>query len=51
MITTDSGYEIYFAPGRFDSWCVYMNDDNHKKTIPLDKDYFLWILNLAKKIW
>ena len=48
MITTDAGYEIYFGPGRFDSWCVYMKDNNHEK-IPLDKDYFLWILNLANK--
>ena len=37
MITTDAGYEIYFGPGRFDSWCVYMKDNNHEK-IPLDKN-------------
>lgn len=49
MITTETGYEIYFAPGRFDSWCVYLNNTENKRTIPLDKDYFLWILDLANK--
>lgn len=49
MIKTKTGYEIYFAPGKFDSWCVYLNDSENNKTIPLDKDYFQWLLDLAKK--
>lgn len=49
MVKTDTGYEIYFAPGRFDKWCVYLNNTENKKTIPLDKDYFQWILNLSNK--
>ena len=49
MVKTDTGYEVYFAPGRFDKWCVYLTDDANKKTIPLDKDYFQWILDLSKK--
>lgn len=49
MVKTDTGYEIYFAPGRFDKWCVYLNDYQNDKSIPLDKDYFQWILDLSEK--
>ena len=49
MVKTDAGYEVYFAPGRFDKWCVYLNDAENNKTIPLDKDYFQWILDLSNK--
>lgn len=49
MITTDTGYEIYFAQGKFDPWCVYINKHEFNNDIPLDKDYFQWILNLSDK--
>ena len=43
MVKTQSGYEIFFAPGNFDPWCVYIQH------APLDKEYFLWIKKLAQK--
>ena len=49
MITTNTGYEIYFATGKFDEWCVYLNDGENQAKIPLDKDYFQWILDLSEK--
>lgn len=50
MVKTDTGYEVYFAQGRFDKWCVYLNkDENENPSIPLDKDYFQWILELSNK--
>jgi len=49
MITTNTGYKIYFGRGKFDDWCVFYNDTDDKKFIPLDKHYFQWILDLSKK--
>ena len=34
MITTDTGYEIFFAPGRFDKWCVYIDKNEYNRDIP-----------------
>ena len=49
MIITNTGYKIYFGRGKFDDWCVFYNDTDDKKFIPLDKHYFQWILDLSKK--
>lgn len=49
MITTNTGYKIYFDSGKFDDWCVYYINTEDKKFVPLDKHYFQWILDLSKK--
>lgn len=49
MIQTKTGYEIFFSSGKFDEWCVYIDKNEYNNNIPLDKDYFEWILNLTKK--
>ena len=43
IIKTKNNYNIFFAPGNFDDWCVYMEH------APTDNEYFEWILSLANK--
>ena len=40
---------VYFEKGKFDDYCVYINDNNHFKYAPKDDEYFQWILDLANK--
>ena len=49
MVKIDKENEVNIATGRFDKWCYYLTYNKKKKTIPLDKDYFQWILYLSKK--
>ena len=42
-ITTKDKWDIYFAPGKFDPWCVYV------RHAPLDGEYFLQLKILANK--
>lgn len=50
-VYTETGYKIFFAKGNFDSWCVYVKYLPSKSDlwVPLDREYFLWIRNLANK--
>ena len=49
MITTKTGYNIFFASGKFDDWCVYIDKNEYNHESLLDKDYFQWLLDLSKK--
>lgn len=43
IIKTKNNYSIFFAPGNFDDWCVYMEH------APTDDEYFEWIYVLSKQ--
>ena len=43
IIRTKNNYSVFFAPGNFDEWCVYMEH------APTDNEYFDWLLLLSKR--
>lgn len=43
------GTKVYFAPGKFDDWCVYQTLARGKSLAPLDVDYFAFFQTLARK--
>ena len=49
MIRTNTGYDIFFAPGKFDKWGVYIDNHEYNYAMLLDSDYFQWLLDLANK--
>ena len=46
---TEDDVSIYFGEGRFDKYCVYVNDKNRFRYAMTDDEYFEWILNLSKR--
>lgn len=40
---------MFFAPGKFDDWCVYLTRAGGRYSAPLDVDYFKFFQDLARR--
>jgi hypothetical protein len=48
IYSSETGAKIYFARGKFDSWCVFLERPAAKAYAPLDTEYFTFFKQLAK---
>ena len=49
VINFKNGVALEFGQGKFDGWCVYITDEDGKRSAPKDMDYFAELKELSYK--